>query len=753
MSATLRLAMSGLRGRSKVAAAATALVAALAAAAVVAGLSVQSQGGPQVDEIYRDSGRPDLVVYGEPAVLEGLRGDAAFAATGPVTTYTMGDVALGDGSVEARVDTLPPASTPGAPQLRTGRWPSGAGEVVFDRAAAVEAGVRDGDRVHVDVAGRPATLTVVGTAVDLTDCFYPDCDPIRLFVDPAGLRALAPDAADRHTLLIARLTDPDAADATAARLGSGAGVDGVQPWPDSRDDILVRELIFGAALAAFGVFVLLAAAFVVAGTAAARLLARRREIAMLQAVGYTNRQIIGGLLGETLILGVAGAVLGWAAGTLVAPSLQVGLSAAMGRTGIRVSLVSLLIAVAFVGVILTAATVLPARRAARQPVTDVLRDAPPRSAAPARVARLLERLRLAPATRFGLGSVLARPARSALTAAALAVAVAAVVVAGGFLSTMDRFVADPAQSGDPYDAVVAGDGTDGARTAAALSSMPEVAGWYTQTDRRATLGDETFLARAIGGDPAGAGFVMREGQPLRVAGEAVAGYGFLKRFGLDVGDTVDIHAGETPLSLKIVGRYSETEDTGEVLMYRAEMLPGATPDAFLVSARSGSPEALATALRGRLGPATTVRPIESDPDELALFTYSMFVMAGLVLVVSLANLAAALLSGARERARVLGVLRTVGFTVRQTLAQSASGGAALGFAAGVVGLPVGLVLFQVLSDQMTMGIGAGPGLARNPSWVLLALTVPVAALIGALAGAAVTRRLAGTPASALVRWE
>ncbi|MDQ7902996.1 FtsX-like permease family protein [Phytohabitans sp. ZYX-F-186] len=753
MSATLRLALSGLRGRSKVAAGATALVAALAAAAVVAGLSVQSQGGPQVDEIYRDSGRPDLVVYGEPAALAGLRGDAAFAATGPVTPFTTGDVEIGDGSVEARVATLPPASAVGAPQLRTGRWPVAAGEVVFDRATAVEAGVRDGDLVRVDVAGRPSTLTVVGTAVDLTDCFYPDCDPIRLFVSPAGLDALAPSGVERGALLIGRLTDPDAADAAAARLGTLPGVDGVQPWPDTRDDILVRELIFGASLAGFGVFVLLAAAFVVAGAAAARLLARRREIAMLQAVGYTNRQVVGGLLGETLLLGVTGAVLGWVVGTLVAPLLQVGLAAAMGRTGLRVSVVSLLIAVAFVGVILAAATVIPARRAARQPVTDVLRDAPPRSAAPARVARLLERLRLAPAARFGLGTVLARPARSALTAAALAIAVAAVVVAAGFMSTMDRIVSEPARAGDPYDVMVAGDGTGGAGTAAALSAMPEVAGWYTQTDRRATLGEETFLARAIGGDPAQAGFLLREGEPLRAAGEAVAGYGFLRRFGLAVGDTVDIRAGEAALSLRIVGWYSETEDTGEVLMYRAEMLPGATPDAFLVSGRGGSPEALATALRDRLGPAATVRAREADPDELGVFTVALQVMAGLVLVVSLANLAAALLSGARERARVLGVLRTVGFTVRQTLAQSATGGAALGLAAGIVGLPVGLVVLRVLADQVTTGIGAGPGLSQYPSGLLLAATVPAAALAGALAGAAATRRLAGTSAATLVRWE
>ncbi|GFJ92106.1 ABC transporter permease [Phytohabitans rumicis] len=376
MSATLRLALSGLRGRGRIAAVATALVAALAAAAVVAGLSVQRQGGPLVDEVYREAGHPDLVVYGEPGALEALRGDAAFAATTPATPFVMAEVALGAGSVEARVGPAP--STVGRPLLRAGRWPAAGSttEVVFDRAAAVEAGLRVGDLVRLTTAGRVVTLTVVGTAVDLTDCFYPDCDPIRLFVDPAGLAALAPDPAERGTLLIARLADPDSADAVAARMGTREGVDGVQPWPDTRDDILTAERIFGAALAGFGLFVLLAAAFVVAGTAAARLLSRRREIALLQSVGYTNRQVIGGLVAETLLLGTAGAVVGWLAGSLLAPFLQVGIGGALDRPGLSLSPVSLVIAVGFVGLILIAATVLPARRAARQPVSDVLRDTP-----------------------------------------------------------------------------------------------------------------------------------------------------------------------------------------------------------------------------------------------------------------------------------------------------------------------------------------------------------------------------------------
>ncbi|MEQ4300117.1 FtsX-like permease family protein [Plantactinospora sp. B6F1] len=787
MSAVLRLVRSGLRGGNLAGAFATVLVSALATAGMVAGLSVQGQGGAEVDRIYREAGRPDLVVYGTPEVLEDVRQDPAFAATTPVTPYLAGVVALGRDTVDARITALAGGTAAlGRPLLRTGGWPS-AGEVVFDQAAATAAGIRAGDRVRLTVGGRPALLTVAGTAVDLTDCFYPDCDPIRLFVDPATLATLAPPpaatptaevtptptatptpgagparspeagpttAARQTAVLVARLVEPDRADAVAARIGTRSGVQAVQPWPDTRDDILIRDRIFGASLAGFGVFVLLAAAFVVAGTAAARLLARRREIALLQSVGYTARQVTTGLVAETLLLGAAGILAGWVAGILVAPFLQLGLAGALGRAGPRIDPPSLLGSALLVGTVLAAATVAPAWRAARQPVSDVLRDAAPRGAEPARVTRILDRLRLGPTYRYGLGAVLTRPERSALTAAALSVAVAAVVVGGGFTATVDRLVAEPARTGDPYDAVVVADGTDPATLTAALAGTPGAAGWYSQLDRRTTLGDQTFLSRAIGGDPADARFLVQQGRPLRAPGEAIAGYGLLRRFDLQVGDTVEVRAGGTPLRLTIVGWYSETEDTGELLMYRAEMLPGVAPEAYLVSAGpTASPETLAAALRDRLGPGVTVHARASDPDDLGTFTMAMRLLAALVLLVSLANLAAALLTVARERARTLGVLRAVGFTVRQTLAQSATGGAALGLAAALVGLPAGLLLLRLLTDRVLVGIGAGPGLAELPPAALLAGTVPAAALAGALAGVLAAGRLARTPAADLVRYE
>ena len=50
-------------------------------------------------------------------------------------------------------------------------------------------------------------------------------------------------------------------------------------------------------------------------------------------------------------------------------------------------------------------------------------------------------------------------------------------------------------------------------------------------------------------------------------GEAVAGWGLLDRFGVDVGDRVTVEANSKPLDLTIVGWYREGEDTGEVLRF------------------------------------------------------------------------------------------------------------------------------------------------------------------------------------------
>ena len=99
---------------------------------------------------------------------------------------------------------------------------------------------------------------------------------------------------------------------------------------------------------------------------------------------------------------------------------------------------ALVIALVVVEVLVVVATVLPAWRAGRVPTTVALAPVPPTRGHRSRLAALGERLGLGPVAAAGLRDSFARPARSMLTALALAVAVVAVVVTSGFSRTISR---------------------------------------------------------------------------------------------------------------------------------------------------------------------------------------------------------------------------------------------------------------------------------------------------------------------------
>jgi putative ABC transport system permease protein len=759
MSAIGSIAWAGIKGRRKASSLAMVAVTALAATAIVAGLAVQDQTGPNIDRKYEAAGRPDLVVYGSDDALRAVSRMPEVDATSGILETVNADVVNADGSVSARLVAVdgnaPPAA--GRPLLQNGRWAHGSTEVVLDHGMAVADGVKLGEQVAIRTSAGTTALTVVGTAIDLTDCFYPDCDPVRLFMDRDGLAALHAAGSDRGTMLIARLHDPAAAERVATQVLAQRGIDGTNTWPDTRGDITIRPSIFAVFLDGFGIFVLVAAALVIASAMGARLAARRREIALFKSVGFTVRQVTLAMIGENVVLAAVGVLVGWCVGSLLAPHLQVGLGDVIGRSSVAFSPVILAVTMAGIALVIVAATIVPAWRASRRATTEMLRDLPPEALHPGVVGRVLERLGAGPTATYGVGDVMARPGRAALSAGALAIGVAGIVVAGGFIRSMEAAGHDPSRTGDPWDVMVERGEVAPSTVEASLSGTPGVRSWFNQIDRTSTLDGESFLARAVGGDPDSAGFVIRDGRAMRGGDDAVAGYGFLERFGLKVGDRVAIGFGPTPITVNIVGRYSETEDTGEVLMFRKEALdkvtPGIAPETYLVS---GVPPvdraALALSLRSALPTVANVQALDTGAG-LSTFMNALRLTALIVLAVVLANLVASLVTDARERARTLGVLRTVGFRTSQLVGQAAMGGAVLGLVAAIVGLPVGLWAFNTLSTVVTNSIGAGPGFSEMPSTGLLVLVVPATVIAGALAGIGATTSLATKPAAALVRYE
>ncbi|MGX7675143.1 FtsX-like permease family protein [Plantactinospora sp. DSM 117369] len=265
------------------------------------------------------------------------------------------------------------------PAVTDGTWVRPGG-VVVERAFAEALGIRAGDTVSVD--GHP--LRVIGTAVTAARATYPYAGwhyPGSVLVERGGLvwvdrsdmARLAGGQPLSYTLNL-KLADP------AASITYPVG-DQLTTWQaighlngrlysDARIALLVGSwLLSGLALAG------------VAGIVAGRIIGQRRRVGLLKAVGAGPAMIAAVHLAEYLVIGLAAAATGLAAGWFAAPVLirpSAGLIGSVNtqppalRTVIAVTALALTIAVA--------ATLVPVVRAAATSTVHALADAatPPR---------------------------------------------------------------------------------------------------------------------------------------------------------------------------------------------------------------------------------------------------------------------------------------------------------------------------------------------------------------------------------------
>lgn len=748
----------GLRGRRRAGLLATLAVLLLAAIGITAGLAVSRQGAPLLDAVATDADVAHLVISGEPAAIERVASDPEVLAwSGPFTTVGGVELILTDESVPMQLTVLEsPDIEVNRPARRSGEWATGADEIVLDRSVGADLGIGIGDTIVLRSSGVDHELVVVGTAVSLTDCFYPQCDPGRAWIGPATFSRFR-DSDDVYAQGWLRFQDPAQADPFVQRQAAAgvAGIGGTESWLDTRDDFLALDRIFGSFVSAFGVFVLAVAAVVIAGSTAIRVVAQRRQIGLLGAIGCTPRQITLGLLVENVLIGLVAAVVGWFLGGFLVPSLQLGIGLTLGPQDPSWSVGGLVVCVVTISSILVLATVVPAVSAARRPVTDVLRDAPRErtswmnrhsSGVPSHLSLL------------GVREAASRPLRTALSSVAIAVAVVGTLVSVGMIGGVEAVAADPAVAGTPWDvALVPGD-VSPEQVEDALAATSGVERWYSEVARRSTLDEGAFLSVATGGDPADAGFVIADGRPMRATDEAIAGYGFLERFGLAVGDQVAVLVGTTPITVRIVGQYRVTEDSGEVLRYRLEHLEAAEPDVVpdvyrIVVGDAADASAVGAALVGRLGPQARTEILDTGTDDMAPLLVALRLVALVLLVMAATNLLSTLLTSTREAAGRVGVQLALGFTPRQLVAEGAVAGAATGLLAVATGLPLGLWVFRLLADLVSSGMGVGPGWMPWPSALSVTVLGIAAVVVSGALGACAVALTASRPAADLVRGE
>jgi putative ABC transport system permease protein len=527
MAAIVRLALLSVRRRSRGQVIALAVVTALAAAAIVTGLAAQRSATDLLDQAYRRAGRPDLVLVGDADALRRAAHDPAVtAASNPAPVAALESDVDGE-PVEVRLTAVDPHALPtvARPDLVAGRWPTaGSREVVVERSAAGTATI--GDRIQATGPAGLVELTVVGTAVDLSGCFRPLCQPLRLLGPVDLVTKLASGRADEHVTAL-RLRDPATARAVQSRL-LAADPDGLRDasaWPDTREEILEGPQLVGAFAGGFGVFLITVACLVVAGATSARLVARRRAFGLLKAVGYRPGELTMATLVEHLAIGAAGVVAGWVGGSLLAPMVQVGIEGLGDRPNAQFATGPLLAALVLVEAILALGVIVPAWRAGHQPAAEVLRDVAAVPTGGARLAAVARRLGAEPSMVAGLRRALARPLRAVLAGGALLVAAVGAMIAVGFIGVIDLSSTDSADTGIPWTVYAKPTRATQAQVAAVLDATPEVAAWYTEQTTHGTVGNDAFTVRVLGGDPDAAGYLVREGRPASGPGQATMPFG------------------------------------------------------------------------------------------------------------------------------------------------------------------------------------------------------------------------------------
>ncbi|XIE81108.1 ABC transporter permease [Streptomyces sp. SBR177] len=215
-------------------------------------------------------------------------------------------------------------------RLAEGRAPAPDSEVVLDAAAARAAGVTVGDRVRVAVESVPADYRVSGLAAPAgggelgrqSAVFFAPATAARLSGHPGlfdAVGVLASDGTDAGEL--ARRIEA-AVPGTVAHTGNARS--GLE-FPDVGAGGGLLLLVASS----FGGMAAFVAMFVVAGTLGLSVHQRRREFAVLRAIGSTPRQVYRLVLSEALLVAVVAGVLGCVPGPAVAEVLR-GLFAGFG---------------------------------------------------------------------------------------------------------------------------------------------------------------------------------------------------------------------------------------------------------------------------------------------------------------------------------------------------------------------------------------------------------------------------------------
>ncbi|MBX3285059.1 MAG: ABC transporter permease, partial [Actinobacteria bacterium] len=299
-----------------------------------------------VDVVVQQPATMDSATVGEvrgrvPAALvdEVRRVDGVAEAAGTVQGYAQlvradGSVASTDGiGMTIGANWTDAALSPF--DLADGRAPATGDEAVLDVATARDQGWEIGDRFSVLTADGPVAFSLVGT-VTLGDI---EGIPGSSLVATTDARAqeVFGEPGTFDTIVVAGTDGTDPVDLSARiddALGTGTYdvMTGEEDTANEQDQFHEDLAFMSSFLLAFAYVSLFVGVFIIYNTFSIVVAQRKRDMAMLRAIGASRRQLLRSVLLESTIVGVVASAIGLAGGVL----MSMGLRALLGAVGLDI---------------------------------------------------------------------------------------------------------------------------------------------------------------------------------------------------------------------------------------------------------------------------------------------------------------------------------------------------------------------------------------------------------------------------------
>jgi putative ABC transport system permease protein len=688
-------------------------------------------------------------------------------------------------------------------------------EVVIDKATADEFDWGEGDPVAIAGRQPKKDYTVSGVA-RLGDSDNLAGSRMTVVTLEEAQRVLNEDGYIDISVAASGGTSPEELKARIAdELGSGYAVrTGEEQAEKSAQDLSSALGFIRTSLLVFAAVALLVGGFLIFNTFAVTVAQRSREFALLRTLGASRRQILGSVMAESVVIGLAAAIVGIVAGLVLAALLRalftlIGFD--LGSTSLPLEPRTIVVSLV-VGLLATVVSgFVPARRATRVQPVEAMRDAEPHAPARLRrrrivVALLVEALGVfmllygllgdpgdatATASVLGFGTLLMifglallaptlirplssligkplerilglagrlarensnrQPQRTAITASALMIGVALVVLVAtftaGLRATIDQGIDEQVKAAgiithdDGFSPLPVGITEELQRVdgVAAVSSLRfetgRIVGEQGNTGVTGVDDDTVRDVLTLNWDEGSDELLSTLG-----ADGAVVSNDFAESKDLAVGDSVRFltQRGDE-VTYTVNGIYDAAAGfVGGVVVSNASLASewGADDIAFaLVAGQPGAdPETIKRNEQNLLSDFPTAKPmtIEDFKDEqneqVNVIVYLVLALLALSVIVALLGIINTMALSVHERLRELGMLRAVGMSRRQVRRMVRAESVITALIGAALGTVLGIAFAALLSRPL-----ADEGFVFELPWAWLIAVAILAALAGVLA--------------------